>query len=145
MQCSSIFLYMSKCLCVMQLCWWRWSRILCHFWRFLGNQCVFFNCMCFLYTFSQSLAMHRHKWAQVSWWPFQPPMLEMINTKNGRAKMHAKLLCWMDQWPIELKGCTKHAEFRHKEHMEYDGMSGGVVNQDGKHRWYLMMQSMIKL
>jgi hypothetical protein len=28
--------------------------------------------------------------------------------------------------------------------MGYDGMSGGVVNQDGKHRWDLMMQSMSK-
>jgi hypothetical protein len=29
--------------------------------------------------------------------------------------------------------------------MECDGMCGGVVNQDGKHWWYLMMQSMSKL
>jgi len=43
------------------------------------------------------------------------PMAEKTNTKNGRAKMHAKLLCQMDQWPIELKGCTKHVEIRHKK------------------------------
>ncbi len=38
----------------------------------------------------------------------------------------------------------KHIELRYKEHMWYDGMSGGMVNQDGKNRWYLMMQSMSK-
>jgi len=43
------------------------------------------------------------------------------------------LLCQMDQWSIELKGCVKHDEPRHKKHMEYDGMSGGMVNQDRKH------------
>ncbi len=37
-------------------------------------------------------------------------MVEMTNTKNGRAKMHAKLLCWMDRQPIELKGYAKHTE-----------------------------------
>jgi hypothetical protein len=73
------------------------------------------------------------------------PMAEMTNTKNGRAKMHAKLLCWMDQWPTELKGYTKHVKPRHKEHMEYNGMSWGMVNQNGNHCSYLMMQSMSKL
>ncbi len=29
--------------------------------------------------------------------------------------------------------------------MEYDGMSRRVVNQDGKHQWNLMIQSMSKL
>jgi len=61
-------------------------------------------------------------------------MAEMINTKNGRAKMHAKLLCQMDRQPIEVKGFIKHTEPRREKHMEYDGMNGGVVNQDGKHR-----------
>jgi hypothetical protein len=28
--------------------------------------------------------------------------------------------------------------------MEYDDMNEGVVNQNGKHQWYLMMQSMSK-
>jgi len=28
--------------------------------------------------------------------------------------------------------------------MEYDGINKGVVNQDGKHRLYLLMQSMSK-
>jgi hypothetical protein len=40
----------------------------------------------------------------------------------------------MDRQPTELKGCTNHVEPRHKEHMEYDGMSMGMVNQGGKHR-----------
>jgi hypothetical protein len=71
-------------------------------------------------------------------------MAKMTSTKNGKLKMHAKLLCWMDQWPIELKGCAKHAEPWHGDHMECDDMSGDVVNQDGKHQWYLMMQSMSK-
>jgi len=31
----------------------------------------------------------------------------------------------------ELKGCAKHVENQHKEHMEYDGMSKGMVNQGG--------------
>ncbi len=31
-----------------------------------------------------------------------------------------------------------------EKHMGYDGMSGGVVNQNGKYQWYLMMQSMSK-
>jgi len=35
----------------------------------------------------------------------------------------------MDQWPTELKGYTKHVKPRHKEHMEYNGMSWGMVNQ----------------
>jgi hypothetical protein len=58
----------------------------------------------------------------------------MTSTKNGRAKMHAKPLCWMDQWPTKLKGCAKHVEPQHGKHMKYDGMNGGMVNQDGKHR-----------
>jgi hypothetical protein len=33
----------------------------------------------------------------------QHPMMEMTNTKNGRTKMHVKLLCQMDWQPIELK------------------------------------------
>jgi len=64
---------------------------------------------------------------------------ENDKTKNGRAKMHAKLLCYMDWRPIELKGFIKHTKLWHEKHMEYDGMSRGVVNQDGKHQWYLMM------
>jgi hypothetical protein len=32
------------------------------------------------------------------------------NTKNGRAKMHAKLLSQMAQQLTKLKGCTKHVE-----------------------------------
>ncbi len=67
------------------------------------------------------------------------PMAEMTNTKNGRAKMHAKLLCQMDQWPIELKGYAKHVKPQHEEHMEYNGMSWGLVNQNGNHSSYLMM------
>jgi hypothetical protein len=39
----------------------------------------------------------------------------------------------MDQWLIKLKGYVKHVKPQHKEHMEYVGMSGGVVNQNGKH------------
>jgi hypothetical protein len=71
-------------------------------------------------------------------------MVEIKNTTNGRVKLHAKLLCLMDQWPIELKGCAKHTKPWCGEHMEYDGMSGSVVYQDGKHQWYLLMQSMSK-
>jgi hypothetical protein len=66
------------------------------------------------------------------------------NTKNGRAKMHAKLLCQMDRQSTKLKGCVKHVECQPGKHIEYDSMNGGMVNQDGKHR-YLMMQSMSKL
>jgi hypothetical protein len=51
----------------------------------------------------------------------------------------------MDQWPTKLKGHAKHVKLRHEEHMEYNGMSWGVVNQDGNHCSYLMMQSMSKL
>ncbi len=51
----------------------------------------------------------------------------------------------MDRQRTELKGCAKHAKLWHKKDMEYDGMSNGMVNQDGKHRWYLKMQSMFKL
>jgi len=59
---------------------------------------------------------------------------KMTNTKNGRAKLHTKLLCQMDQQLTEIKGCTKYTEPQHGEHMGYDDMSKGVVNQDGKHR-----------
>jgi len=59
--------------------------------------------------------------------------------------MHAMLLCWMDQWPIKLRVWIKHVELWHGEHVEYDGMSAGVINQNGKDQWYLMMQSMSKL
>jgi hypothetical protein len=55
-------------------------------------------------------------------------MVEMISTKNGRTHMHAKLLCQMDRRLTKLKGCTKHIEPQHIEHMECDGMSGEVVN-----------------
>ncbi len=48
--------------------------------------------------------------------------------------MHAKLLCQMDRQSIELKGCARHIEPLHREHMEYDGMNVGVVNQDGKYQ-----------
>jgi hypothetical protein len=60
-------------------------------------------------------------------------MVEMMSTKNGRAKMHAKFLCWMDQRPTKLRICAKHAKPQREEHMECDGMSGDMVNQDGKH------------
>jgi hypothetical protein len=40
----------------------------------------------------------------------------------------------MDIQPTELKGCTKHVELQHREHMEYDGMNKGAVNKDGKHQ-----------
>jgi hypothetical protein len=59
-------------------------------------------------------------------------VVEMTNTKNRRAKMHAKLLCQMDQWLTELKGYAKHAKPPHGEYMEYDGMNEGMVNEDGK-------------
>jgi len=36
--------------------------------------------------------------------------------------------------PTKLKRCAKHVEFQHKEHMEYDDMNKGMVNQDGKHQ-----------
>jgi hypothetical protein len=36
--------------------------------------------------------------------------------------------------PTELKGCAKHVEFQHKEHMESDDMNKGMVNQNGKHQ-----------
>ncbi len=42
------------------------------------------------------------------------------------------------------KGCAKHNELWHKERIEYDGMNEGMVNQNEKHQWYLMMQSMSK-
>ncbi len=48
--------------------------------------------------------------------------------------MHAKLLCQMDLQPTKLKGCTKHVELQHEKHMECDGISGDMVNQDGRHR-----------
>ncbi len=75
---------------------------------------------------------------------FHHLVAKMTSIKNGRAKMHVKLLCRMDQWLTELKGCIKHVEPQHKEHMECDGMNKDVVNRDGKHWWYLMMQSMSK-
>ncbi len=50
----------------------------------------------------------------------------------------------MNQQLTTLNGCTKHAEPKHGEHMEYDDMNKGLVNQDGKHQWYPMMQSMSK-
>ncbi len=45
----------------------------------------------------------------------------------------------MDQRLTKLKGFVKHVEPWLKEHKEYDGMSGDMVNQDGNHQWYLMM------
>jgi hypothetical protein len=45
----------------------------------------------------------------------------------------------MDQWPTKLKGYAKHVKFLHEEHMEYNGMSWGMVNQNGNHSSYLMM------
>jgi len=38
---------------------------------------------------------------------------------------------------LTLKGCAKHVEPCHKEHMKYNAMSRDMINQDGKHRWYL--------
>jgi len=72
-------------------------------------------------------------------------VIKKTNNRNERAKMHVKLLCWMDRWRTKLKGRTKHAKLWHKKRMEYDGMNKGVANQDGKHQWYLIMQSMSKL
>jgi hypothetical protein len=37
-------------------------------------------------------------------------IIEMINTKNGKAKIYAIFLSYMDQWSTELKGCAKHVE-----------------------------------
>jgi hypothetical protein len=67
------------------------------------------------------------------------PVVEMTSTKNGRAKMHVKLVCHVDQRPTKLSGCTKHIEPQHGEYMECDSMNRDVENQDGKHQWYLMM------
>ncbi len=67
------------------------------------------------------------------------PMAKMTNTKNGRTKMHSKLLCQMNQWLTKLKGYTKDVKPQHEEHMEYNGMSWGLVNQNGNHCSYLMM------
>jgi hypothetical protein len=50
----------------------------------------------------------------------------------------------MDRRPTVLRGCAKHAEPEHTEHMEYDGMSKGMVHQGGKHWWYIIMQSTSK-
>jgi len=47
--------------------------------------------------------------------------------------MHAMLLCQMDRRPTKLRGCTKHTKPQHEQHMEYDGMNGGMVNQGGKY------------
>jgi hypothetical protein len=66
-------------------------------------------------------------------------MVEKTNTKNGRTKMHAKMLCQMDQWPTKLKGCTKHAKPWHKKIWNMMVWTKGMVNQDEKHWWYLMM------
>jgi hypothetical protein len=73
-----------------------------------------------------------------------PPHGRNDNNKNGKEKLHAKLLCQMDQQLTKLMGCIKHVEPRHGKHMEYDDMSKGMINQDGKHQWYPMMQSMSK-
>lgn len=72
-------------------------------------------------------------------------VIKKMNNRNERAKMHVKLLCWMDRWRTKPKERTKHAKLWHKKHMEYDGMNRGVANQDGKYQWYLIMQSMSKL
>jgi hypothetical protein len=37
-------------------------------------------------------------------------MAAMTDTNNGKAKMHAMVLCWMDGWPTKLKGSSKHVE-----------------------------------
>jgi hypothetical protein len=50
----------------------------------------------------------------------------------------------MDQWPTELKRYAKHVKPQHEEHMEYNNMSWGVVNKNGNHCSYLLMQSMSK-
>jgi hypothetical protein len=55
-------------------------------------------------------------------------VVKKTNTRNGRTKMHAKLSCQMDWWPTRLMGCVKHIKLRHKKHMNYDGMNGGVIN-----------------
>jgi hypothetical protein len=39
----------------------------------------------------------------------------------------------MDRRPTKLKGWAKHVELWRGEHMECDGMSEYMVNQDGKH------------
>ncbi len=43
-----------------------------------------------------------------------------------------------------LKGYTKHVKIQHEEHMEYNGMSWGMVNKNGNHCSYLLMESMSK-
>jgi hypothetical protein len=37
-------------------------------------------------------------------------MEEKTNTKEGKIKMHAKLQCWMGQWPQKLNEYTRHAK-----------------------------------
>jgi len=39
---------------------------------------------------------------------FHHIVVKKTNTRNGRTKMHAKLLCQMGQLLTELKGCVKH-------------------------------------
>jgi hypothetical protein len=42
---------------------------------------------------------------------FHHPVVKNTNTKNGRTKMHAKLLCQMDRLLTELKGCVNMLNF----------------------------------
>ncbi len=59
--------------------------------------------------------------------------------------MHAKLQCWMGQWPYKLNlGYTRHVAHWHEEDMEYGGMSMGVKNPNEKHWWFLLLESMHK-
>ncbi len=108
--CSNIFRYMNKCPCMTQLCWWRWSGS-CAFLKIFGSQ----RSCAFLVMFPNPLpCIDANKRMFLGGLFHHLDMAEMINTKNGKVKIHAMLLYQMDRWSTKIKGCVKHIEPQHK-------------------------------
>jgi len=68
---------------------------------------------------------------RISWYPFSPPHGENDKHQKWKSKNACHVVMLDGSTTNELKGCAKHVENQHKEHMEYDGMSKGMVNQGG--------------
>jgi hypothetical protein len=80
--------------------------------------------MCFSYKVSQLLAMYQLKQMWFSWWPFS----SLCKWKRKHQKRKNKNAC-----------CTST-----QKGYKICCMNEGMGNLDGRHQWYLLMQSMHK-
>ncbi len=98
--------------------------------------------MCSFYNASQLPCMYWRKWTRVSWWVFSPSYGGKNKHQKGNNKKTCQTVISKRSNVNQDKGiCKAQLEVL----MEYDGKNEDAVNPNGKHQWYLWMQSMSML